>query len=1193
MSDESILQRLEALGHEGPRVHLRGTTPSTARGGRYEIGEEFARGGVGAIHRGRDNDVGREVALKVLHGKHVGSPEFVQRFVEEAQIGGQLQHPGIVPVYELGLLEDNRPFFAMKLVKGETLAARLAARAGRADDLRLLLGVFRDLCRTMAYAHARGVVHRDLKPANVMIGSFGEVQVVDWGLGKVLRKGGIDDERLRQRAHDARTMISTVRSEGDDGDSLTGSVMGTPAYMPPEQALGEVESIDEKSDVFSLGAILCEILTGAPPYEGAPGECLAMARKSDVESARARLAGCDADERLIALCRDCLEPLPAKRPRGAEVLADEVAAHLAASEGRAHRAELEALEAKARAAVQAVARRQTRLVALGSLAVVLVALTSWLVLDRGARERAREREASIQSALQETERLRSAGRFDGALAAAERARDLGDTSGLAAEVAAEATRVAAEASVRAKEAALLVVLEDLRGRWGTGNTPGSTLASGADLDRPARQARLVDEAFTAAFVDAFGGVSESVDRLRTTPHAEAIAASVAHWSWLRRTVSGSTTNDTVSVDALADALDPRNAGLRGAFRTQPGDSRLAWLGALEKPLPVALAPEVAFVLLQDGHLEEARDLLRRQHVLHPDHVWIHLRLADVAERLGESGRALDHATAALTIEAASLPALLRLARARLREGALDEAALAYERASEIDPDDPMAPLGLGAVRLARGQAEDAAALFRRAATLDPENAVAWRNLGTTLRVNHDHAGALAAFEKAVALDPDYAAAYDDLGQILLRRHDPAAAIAAFRRGLAAAPRSTSLNVHLSEALVETRAFEAAVVAARDAVRAAPLDAGAHAALGHALIARRESPAAKTSFRRALDLDGQCAEAWLGLGRIYRDTGGRRRDARAALKKAVAADSKNLRARELLGRVLGVEFGETDAAVPQFQAILAVDPTYASAQGWLAEILVLDGRGPASIEAARAAVRIDPKSADAQTALAYVLSVSEGLKGRALGAAARLAAHRLDPDNTGRLLQLAKNRRMRGHLEEAKSAIDKALALQPDAYRLNAESWEIERYLRWRPKLAALRSGEIEPTSSVDLLAVAWLFRIVEGDLEQYLHFCRKAIPFELRGGFITGGMRYEAARAAVLVGPGHHAEALGWLREELVRLRRVELTNRPHALFLLLRGWRLEADFRSVGDGPDVSDEWRAFWADLDKLISDAQAGIH
>src|SRR5262249_2909489 len=212
--------------------------------GRNVLIDEIGRGGMGAVFRGRDPELGRELAVKVLREDHRDRPEAVRRFVEEAQIAGQLQHPGVVPVYELGRFPGARPSFPTKLVKGRTLAALSRQRADLRQDEARFLTIFEQVCQTLAYAHSRGVLHRDLKPSNVMVGAFGEVQVMDWGLAKVLRHGTADTEG------EAGTVIRTARARSTPAEeSQAGTVLGTPAFMAPEQARGELDLVDERADV--------------------------------------------------------------------------------------------------------------------------------------------------------------------------------------------------------------------------------------------------------------------------------------------------------------------------------------------------------------------------------------------------------------------------------------------------------------------------------------------------------------------------------------------------------------------------------------------------------------------------------------------------------------------------------------------------------------------------------------------------------------------------------------------------------------------------------------------------------------------------------------------------------------------------------------------------------------------------------
>ncbi len=434
----------------GPRGEAAQRTEAGAA--RYDLLQEVGRGGIGVVFRASDRLLGRELAVKVLREDHRDKPDAQRRFVDEARVGSQLQHPAIVPVYEQGWFGDRRPYFTMKLVQGHTLAALLQRRADPGQDLPRLLGIFEQVCQAIAYAHARGVVHRDLKPSNVMVGAFGEVQVMDWGFAKVLADDGVDVE-IPSPEEGTTGPVQARPVRGREGATQSGALMGTPAYMPPEQARGEAALIDQRADVFALGAILCEILTGQPPYaSGTDAEVCRQAAAGDLHDAHARLDACAADEALRELARRCLAAERTARPADAGGVARDVTAYLASAQERLRQAQLDRAASEARAEearAKAKAERRARRLTLGLGTVVLVAgivgttlglAEAWHqgeLTEQALKDEAEQRRAAVrneQKAKEEEGKARAAGNEARRLAAKEKAaRDRAEKQWLRAE----------------------------------------------------------------------------------------------------------------------------------------------------------------------------------------------------------------------------------------------------------------------------------------------------------------------------------------------------------------------------------------------------------------------------------------------------------------------------------------------------------------------------------------------------------------------------------------------------------------------------------------------------------------------------------------------------------------------------------------------------------------------------------------
>ncbi len=888
----SLLHILQRMTGSRLDLHLRGNDDSDAPvkiddetkalrdpSGRYQVLGEIGRGGVGVVYKGRDQDLGRDVAMKVLRPEYASRPEILERFIEEAQIGGQLQHPGIVPVYEIGLQHGERPYFAMKLVKGETLAVLLGRRAQPADDRRRFLAVFEQICQTLAYAHARNVVHRDLKPANVMIGSFGEVQVVDWGFAKVLQPGrGARDAKPKQAS---QSVIATVRSDPARGSqSVAGSMFGTPAYMPPEQALGDVENLDERSDVFGLGAILCEILTGAPPYLEQDGDVILQAARADMSRVHARLEQSGVDAPLVELCRGCLAPARTARPASGKEVADAIAAYLSSVEERARQAQLQAAEAKGRA-------RTTLVAAVAAVLLLLLGGGGYAVFAQQARERGERAGQRVAAAVGEANvrlaevraRDASAADWDRALDAAERAHALAQEDDVTATARAQAETLLAavrgQRDAAASVRALAAKNAAMQARLVAARPELDDFSVRIRMQMPLAKAQPLvaaryQQVYGAAFAEYLGGrelTSLGVEAARQAlagPLSIELAVAIDDWvHWPLRLHGGGPEGEQARLlQTIAMALDPDP--LRNRLRVLLGGSKptLASVEALRTEFDVTKLPAISLHLLA--------------------------RAFDLA---GSRSQAVQVVRLAANEHPTDFSAAFDLASLLLMEGDLPAAETHYRVARALRPESQLVHTNLSALLRMQGRLDEAAACIRDALAIDERNAVVNLSLGLILRDQGDRVGAERSLRQAIALDPGYAKAHNDLGSLLMDLGRQEEAAAALRRAIELQPDFSDSYTNLGDLLADQGRIDEAIASYRTALQLQPNDLVTCNSLSIALHHQGDGAGAVEILQRGLAIDPNHAPLNFNLAmRLFEEC--RYEAALAAMRRAEATWMKN-------------------------------------------------------------------------------------------------------------------------------------------------------------------------------------------------------------------------------------------------------------------------------------------------------------
>jgi tetratricopeptide (TPR) repeat protein/tRNA A-37 threonylcarbamoyl transferase component Bud32 len=1221
------LSPVESTPTAVPRPAEHDAVPSQV--GRYTIEGEIARGGMGVVFRATDPDFGRTLAVKVLLDHRREDEAACRRFLDEARLCGQLQHPGIPPVHEMGTLPDGRPFFAMKLVKGDTLAELLDRRANTSEELPRFLAIFEQVCQTVAYAHSRGVIHRDLKPANVMVGAFGEVQVMDWGLAKILREPAAPAGTVAAAA----STLYTTRHSGSPEETAPGLVLGTPAFMPPEQARGQTSHLDERADVFALGAVLCVILTGHPPYRGNDAAAvLLVAAKGDVADAQARLERSGADVELVRLTLACLAFQPSARPRDAAAVAQAVAAYRAGVEARLRQAEL----ARAQAEVRAAEERKRRRVLLGlAAAVLLLVLTggaaSWLLQQQHAAAVARRTQADRETALvlEPARTLLADGRqaadlekLAEARAEPDRAVDIAHSGGASVAVQEEAVAFQTEANEQAERAR-----KEAREREARAERNRALLRDLLDVAAPrefhtytsdergvmaALAEPSVDEQYAAAFqrwgslnLDA-GSAADVAARLRQEPEAVVQEVLAALDSWmLHRWGQKQPEARWRHLLQVADALDrnPRSRQLRALVMGEaPAPRPEAVVGLLgASPWPAlweltrgrswrpllelrgranpATEPVLALLLLARvsewvGDAVGAEALLRRASAARPDEVVLLEALGRLLERQGRAAEAVE-CFRALRALRPGLGVALGIALRKAGRGAEGEAVL--RDLLRRQPKNPELLFYLANALREQKKLDEAVAAYRKAIELKHDLADAHNNLGIALYDQKKWDEAVAAYRKAIVLKSDYAVAYNNLGNALAEQQKLDEAVAAYRQAIDLKPDDAVAYNNLGNVLREQKKLDEAVAAYRKAIELKPDLAEAYNNLGIALTAQKKLEEALAAFRKAIELKPDSPVPYYNLGNALKDQQ-KLDEAVAAWRKAIDLKPDFATAYYNLGIALA-EQQKVDEAVAAFRKAIDLKPDVAGAYYNLGIALRMQKKLDEAVAAYRKAIEFKPDYADAYYNLGVVLREQKKLEEAVAAYRNAILLRPLLPEahcNLGHAL------RDSGRFAEALDSLRRGheLGSKTPGWPYPSAKWvrDAEYLAELERRLPALLDGRDKPAGTGEILALVRVCHLKRKNAAA-ARFYADAFSAEPRlADDLRAAHRYNAACSAVLAAAGQGRDAAGLAAAERAELRRQALAW----LRADLDAWQRRLRDGNPRDGADAMDTLRHWQGDAD-----------
>jgi tetratricopeptide (TPR) repeat protein/tRNA A-37 threonylcarbamoyl transferase component Bud32 len=1133
------------------------TVAGSPGGARYRPVRFHARGGLGEVFVALDEEVHREVALKRMQPRHADDPEVLRRFLREAEITAQLEHPGIVPVYGVVRDADGQPCYAMRFIQGDSLDEAIQefhqADKGERDPsarslaLRQLLQRFITVCNTIAYAHSRGVIHRDLKPGNIMLGKYGETLVVDWGLARTFERSA------PERAGGEETLTPAA---GTPEQTQLGQAQGTPAYMSPEQAAGRWDVIGPATDIYSLGATLYALLTGQPPFRGGnPVEVMQLVQQGAVMAPRQVKK--EVPPALEAVCLKAMAPKPEDRYPTAQDLAADIEPWLADEPVSAYR---EPWRTRARRWV-----KRHRLLATGVVVAlvmtVLLGAGSWAWWAWGRAETA----SQVEAALENAKGLYEQGKVYEALAEARRATGLLGSGGGAEELR-QRVRLMLE------DLEMVDSLEEVRLQQSEVKGGGFNIA-GAEQGYGALFQRL------GADVDRLT-VSEAAARIQHRLIKDRLIAALDHWTLVRARRTGKL-GDWRKLAEVASRVDPDS--WQNRLRAALVDLNAATLKTLalaatkeRADLPPPTLVLCGEVLETVGHLKEAIQLLRAAQQKYPGDFWINHNLAFylATRNPPDTDEAIRFYTAALALRWRSPAVHYHLGLALIDKGLVDDAVAAFKAALRLQKDYPLAHFGLGRALAVKGDVDGAIKELETALRLKKDFPEAYNGLGIVL-CDHksDYDGAIRAFETALRLKKDFPEAQVSLGYALYKKGDLDGAIQAYQAALRLKKDFPQAHNNLGDALRNKGDLQGAIKAYQEALRLQKDYPEAHLGLGLTLKSNGDLPGAIKAYQEALRLKKDYPEAHYNLGNAM------------------------------------IQYGKVDEAVKAYQAALRLKKDFPEAQGNLGNALANKGDLDGAIAAFKEVLRLKKDDPLVYNNLGLVLKRKGDVAGaipcfeKALALSPKLAqAHW----GLGEVLLQS------GRFTQAKTATQRSLDLLPPDHPLRPlaiqQLRECERLLELDARLLGILTGDEHPADTAEQLALADLCQRYRKRYGAAARFYADAFA---AGAALTTKRAYDAARAALLAASGQgedankldgkeclrlRQQALDWLRDalqsQMQRLKDADAKTRA-AVWRTLEHWQQDADLARVRDAkalaklPEAERQaWQQLWADVDKLLN-------